>query len=359
MIKGIVVSGFRNLPKSTYIFDAKQTVILGPNAAGKTNILEAVHVLSTGKSFRARRQEEMVNHTKDIARVRGKVLVGGEHTELEVVLTRGELRVGETRVEKVPRKKLLVNGVSRRLFNFVGNFRTVIFAPDDLDLVTASPSLRRGFLDNVLSQVDNEYHRALLSYEKGLTQRNKLLYRIREEGISRGQLLFWNSLLIKNGDYISSARQELIDYINNTKGLDGQEFKLLYDKSGISEERLDHYAMEEVAAATTLVGPHRDDFMVLLTKSAKKPRDLARFGSRGEQRMGVFWLKLAELAFIEDKTSEKPTLLLDDIFSELDHEHRKVVMNFVGSESVGQTILTTADDHFAKEFAGAKVIKLV
>lgn len=359
MLTGIAVSGFRNLPKSTYLFDAKQTVILGPNAAGKTNILEAVYLLSTGKSFRARRQEEMVNHTKEIARVKGKV-VGPEKIELEVVLTRGELRVGETRVEKVPRKKLLVNGVSRRLFNFVGNFRTVVFAPDDLDLITASPSLRRGFLDAVLSQVDGEYRRALLSYEKGLTQRNKLLYRIREEGVSRSQLLFWNSLLIKNGDYISTARQDLIDFINQRPGLDGQGFKVIYDKSGISEERLEHYATEEVAAATTLVGPHRDDFVVQLTKSVtKRPRDLARYGSRGEQRMGVFWLKLAELAYIEEKTQEKPTLLLDDIFSELDHEHRKVVMDLVGSDSAGQTILTTADDHFAKEFASAKVIKLV
>lgn len=358
MISTLNLTGFRSFKKKAVEFSPNVTIIVGPNAVGKTNILESLYLLSTGKSFRARRQEEMVNHHEDIARVKGLVKTGAEKKELEVVLTRGEIRVGETRVEKVPRKKLLANGVSRRLFNFAGNFRTVLFAPSDLDLITSSPSNRREFLDQVLSQVDGEYRRAILSYEKGLTQRNKLLYRIREEGLSRSQLLFWSSLLVKNGDYISDARQNLIEFINARPGLDGEEFALIYDKSAISEERLEQYANEEVAAATTLVGPHRDDFTVKLKGKIGNMRDLSRFGSRGEQRMGVFWLKLAEFAFIEDRTKEKATLLLDDIFSELDHEHRQVVMDFVRGEAVGQAILTTADDHFAKEFEGAKIVVL-
>src|SRR5205085_6615231 len=107
------------------------------------------------------------------------------------------------------------------------------------------------FLDNVLSQVDREYRRAILSYEKGIRQRNRLLFRIREEGIPRSQLLFWNQLLIKNGDYISRRREEFIEYINGTQSLDGSSYALEYDKSIISEGRLEQYASEEVAAATT------------------------------------------------------------------------------------------------------------
>ena len=181
-----------------------------------------------------------------------------------------------------------------------------------------------------------------------------MLYRIREEGISRSQLLFWDKLLIKNGDYISGIREDFIEFVNETRSLNNQDFELVYDKSAISEARLEQYAREEVAAATTLVGPHRDDFCFRL-KGKKSYRDLAKYGSRGEQRMGVLWLKLAELAYIKKVTEEKPTLLLDDIFSELDHEHRDVVMDVVGSQ---QTIITTADEHYVESFKKVETIYL-
>ncbi|EKD62000.1 MAG: DNA replication and repair protein recF [uncultured bacterium] len=134
----------------------------------------------------------------------------------------------------------------------------------------------------------------------------------------------------------------------------GMNYKLSYDKSVISEARLEQYRDEEVAAATTLVGPHRDDFVFLIGES-RKTRDLSRFGSRGEQRMAILWLKLCELAFVEAKTSEKPTLLLDDIFSELDHDHRAIVMEIVNNQ---QTLITTADPHFVENFKVSEKIKL-
>jgi DNA replication and repair protein RecF len=224
------------------------------------------------------------------------------------------------------------------MIDFAGNFKVVLFGPWDMDLVTETPSLRRKFLDTVLSQVDREYRRSILSYEKGVRQRNRLLFRIREEGIARSQLSFWNQLLIKNGDYISQKREEFIGFVNSRPGLRFTDYKLLYDKSVISEGRLEQYKEEEVAAATTLVGPHRDDFAFKIGNS----RDLAAYGSRGEQRMGVLWLKMAELDFIETKSGERPTLLLDDIFSELDHEHRDIVMEITKNQ---QTIITTADEH--------------
>ena len=357
LIKTIQLSNIRNFKKKKITFSPDTTVIVGPNATGKTNILESLYMLSTGKSFRARVEEEIISHREEISRINADVKTDGERIALEIVLTRGEITIGEEpdgKKERAPRKKLLVNAVSRRLFNFAANFRVVLFGPWDLDLVTESPSTRRKFLDFVLSQVDREYRRAILSYEKGLRQRNKLLFRIREEGLPRSQLVFWNRLLVKNGDYISQKRSEFIDFVNSTEDFDGQDFSLDYDRSAISESRLEQYREEEVAAATTLVGPHRDDFCFFL-KKGKRKRDLARYGSRGEQRMGVLWLKLAELDYIRKVTSDTPTLLLDDIFSELDHEHREIVMEAIKGQ---QTIITTADPHFVENFEEVEKIVL-
>ncbi len=334
MIQKLRLVDFRNFSSKLLEFSDKVTVIVGPNAAGKTNILESLFLLSTGKSFKAKIEEETINYKKYIGRVKGKL----DELTLEIVLTRGLIDVGNGKKEKVARKRLFINGIAKRLVDFEGNFKVVLFGPWDMDLVTESPSLRRKFLDNVLSQVDREYRRSILSYEKGLRQRNRLLFRIREEGLSRSQLTFWNQLLIKNGDYISNRREEFIEYVNSQPGLNDQKLKLEYDKSAISEGRLEQYKNEEISAATTLVGPHRDDF---LFKNGE--RDLAKYGSRGEQRMGVLWLKTSELNFIEEKSGERPTLLLDDIFSELDHAHRDVVMKVVNKQ---QTIITTADKHF-------------
>jgi DNA replication and repair protein RecF len=334
MIKSIKLSDFRNFRVKSLGFSDHITTIVGPNASGKTNILEALYLLSTAKSFKARLEAEMIKYERGLAKVKG----GG----LEVMITRGD--------NGWPKKKLLVNGVPKRTIDFAGNFKAVLFGPWDMDLVTESPSVRRKFLDNVLSQVDREYRRSILSYEKGLRQRNRLLFRIREEGVSRSQLLFWNQLLIKNGDYLSAKRQEFIDFVNSEGSPSNTHYRLEYDKSVISDGRLEQYKEEEVAAATTLVGPHRDDFIFFEGKRA-----LASYGSRGEQRMGILWLKMSELNFIEVKTEVRPTLLLDDIFSELDHEHRDIVMELSKKQ---QTIITTADVHFLKGLGKVERIEL-
>jgi DNA replication and repair protein RecF len=342
MIKKIKLNNFRNFKSKEVEFSDGITLIQGQNASGKTNILESLYLLSTGKSFKARVEEEMVNHDKDICRVSGIALnQNSEETNLEIMITRGLIDIGGERPEKAPRKKLQVNGIPRRMIDFAGNFRTVLFGPWDLDLVTESPSIRRKFLDNVLSQVDREYRRSILSYEKGLRQRNRILWDMREGNVGRDRLLFWNQLLIKNGNYITDKREEFINFINELKfEINGLKLSISYDKSIISEGRLEHYKNEEVASATTLVGPHRDDFVFY-----KGERNLSSFGSRGEQRMGVLWLKMAELSFIEAGSGERPTLLLDDIFSELDDEHKKVVMEVAQKQ---QTIITSVDDEFGK-----------
>lgn len=354
-IKKLYLKNFRNFEEKLLEFSENTTILIAPNASGKTNILEAIYVLSTGKSFKAQKIEEMVSFNEEIARVKA-LIQNSEEIKLEAILTRGKVKVGENpdRFEKITKKKLLVGGVAKRMIDFANNLSVVLFGPWDLDLVTESPGLRRRFLDEVLSQVDREYRRAISSYEKGLRRRNRLLVRIRDEGTSRRELAFWDMLLIKNGNYITQKRSEFVDYVNLQDSVGELIFELEYGLSSISETRLKQYKDEEVAAGTTLVGPHRDDIVFKIKKGVDMV-DLASYGSRGEQRMGVLWTKLSELSFIKEKSGELPVFLLDDIFSELDHEHRKVVGEVVGNQ---QTIITTADKHNVEDGIVGKIVKL-
>lgn len=357
---------FRSYKVRRFEFSTQSTLLVGGNGVGKTNALEAVALLSTGKSFRATKEEQMIRGDEEIARVRGRV----SEEELEIVLTRGTF-AGEpyfaeaTKGRRLPRKRYLVNGVAKRRMDFVGKLPMVLFRPEDLELILGSPSRRRDYLDSVLEQVDREYRRSLLSYKKGLRQRNKLLTQIREGEAKPPALVFWNQLLIKNGDVVMQKRAAFFDLVNQafareriSQVLSGLE--IVYDRSVISEKRLAQYAVEEVAAGATLVGPHRDDFLIQVERgkgAKRRKRDLALYGSRGEQRLAVLSLKLAELSFMTQVIGERPLLMLDDIFSELDHEHRADVLAVVRQQ---QTILTTTDLHLIdKKYLGKmKVIEL-
>ena len=358
------LKNFRNYSKRTFIFSQNTTVFVGPNAIGKTNILEAIFLLAIGKSFRAEREGEMVRIGEEVGRVKcichpdqsadwrsvegsfspnSRVIDSSPPeadrndniNDLEVIVTGGFVQGVKT-----PIKKFLVNGVPRRIVDFAGQLKAVLFHPEDLDLVRGSPSGRRRYLDFVLTQTDREYRRSLSAYERAVRQRNRLLERIRDGFANRQQLYFWDQVLIRDGGYLQKKREELITAINVSDKPFG-EFRLLYDHSYISETRLTQYAEEEVAAGVTLVGPHRDDVQFFDDK-----RSLAAYGSRGEQRLLVLWLKLCELRYIKEITGERPLLLLDDIFSELDHPHREEVLKLINLQ---QTIITSADRHFVPE----------
>lgn len=367
ILESIHLSNFRSYKKKSFSFSQKTTVIIGDNAVGKTNLLEAIFLLSIGKSFRAEKDTEMVGFGKEVGGAKGIVREcvnaemheckkdSRETYELEIVVTRGEVMGTKTQI-----KKYSVNGVGKRMLDFAGRLKTILFWPQDLELVTDSPSTRRRYLDFVLMQVDREYRRTLVSYEKGLRQRNRLLEAIRDSGAHRHQLIFWDQLLIKNGEYITGKREEYIDFLNQTKNLEQRTsntfYKIEYDKSIISRARLDQYGEEEIVAGVTLVGPHRDDFEFRIKN--EEERNLSHYGSRGEQRLGILWLKLGELAYIEQVSGEKPVLLLDDILSELDHEHRDIIFSVIGNQ---QTIMTTTDMHFIEKnrLGNAKIIDLV
>ncbi len=351
----LTLQNFRSYKKTTFSFSPLITVFLGPNTSGKTNLLEAVYLLAVGKSFRADKDSEVIRWESEIARIKSKITppktytrgasaLGGDQPLAENLKDQIELEImltgGEAGGQKAPLKRFLVNSVIKRPNDFIGKFKAVLFWPEDLELVIGPPTLKRRYLDFVLVQVDFEYRRSLTSYEKGIRQRNKVLEFIREGQASRTQLFFWDQLLIKDGNYLTRRREKFIAGINASAKPFGQ-YRLYYNLSLISEERLKQYAQAEVASATTLVGPHRDDFQFF-----EHNRDLATFGSRGEQRLAILWLKLAELDYIEKISGERPVLLLDDIFSELDHEHREEVFRVMSKQ---QTILTTTDRHFLPE----------
>lgn len=334
ILKKLTLQNFRSYQKQNFELSASTNLILGNNGAGKTNLLEAIFLLATGSSFRAERDEQMVLYGQEFGRVDGEIHLGGEKSdtsEVSIVLTKP--------------KRFLVNGVVKRKMDFIGNLRCVLFRPEDIDLILGGPSTRRDYLDFVLEQVDRDYRRSSLSYKKGLRQRNRLLERIRENQAERKQLLFWDKLLIKNGEIITSKREEYLEFVSRKTAKRGMSLRLHYDKSVISQLRLRQYGSNELAAAKTLVGPHRDEFMFIFKRPGKLEKDLAIYGSRGEQRMAVLGVKLAELEFMDQSIAgeaDRPVLLLDDIFSELDHQHREAVFKLLEKQ---QTIITTSDEY--------------
>ena len=315
-------------------------------------------MLSTGKSFLAKRDSDVITWGKELARIQStcREYSTDDEIRLEVLVTTGTLHG-----QKAPSKKYLVNNVSRRQVDFIGNFRSVLFSPTDLELVTNSPTLRREYLNYVLMQVDREYRRNLGSYERGLRQRNSLLDRINQGSASRSQLLFWNQLLIKTGSYITESRKHYIEIINSYTFVN-LSYQLVYDPSVISANRLEEYAQEEIAAKSTLVGPQRDDFLFEKKIKNELVIDISRFGSRGEQRLAVLWLKLAELEFITERSREagsgsaRPTLLLDDIFSELDETSRELVLDLTKKQ---QTIITSTEEDVLRLVEGIPKIKIL
>lgn len=338
------LQNFRNYKVREFNFSSNTSLIIGDNAIGKTNILEAIYLLATGKSFRAELEREMIMFGEEIARVTG-LASDGDKLNLEILLTTGNL---DSQIAR--KKRFSVNGVAKRQMDFVGILRCVLFRPEDIEIVTDSPSVRRKYLDLVLSQVDREYRRSILFYEKGLRARNKILERIREEGISRSQLFYWDKLLIKHGEVITLKRTEFIEFVNATADLFA-DLNIIYDQSAITPERLKKYEREEVEAAMTLVGPHRDDFKIVAREKGGE-RDVSVYGSRGEQRLAIYWMKLGEMEYVTFKTGERPLLLLDDIFSELDHKHRQHILEIIPKQ---QTIMTTTDLHLVEKSYVEKV----
>lgn len=347
-LKSLSLQNFRSYNNAHLEFDPR-TLIVGPNTSGKTNIIEAIALLTNGKSFKTDKDIQMLHYGQNVGRVKGQV----EETTLEVVLTTGEVEEKRT-----PTKKYLVNGVSKRRVDFAGNLMSVSFSPLDLQVVIGSPSMRRHFLDEVLEQIDFDYRIALAEYEKGIRQRNSLLELARKMGTRDvKQFEYWDNLVIKYGSVITEKREAFVSYLNSkTKNI--FELVAIYDKSVISYERLLEYQEEEFLAGVTLVGPHRDDLIFdMFDEETKTAKEIKSYGSRGQQRLTILQLKLLQLLYIEEKKNISPLLLLDDIFSELDDKHIIHVLTML--EERESVITTTHMEFVPPEFRkGIKVIQL-
>lgn len=334
VLKQLTLTNFRNLPKVDLEL-APVTLLLGKNAQGKSNILESVYFLATTKSPRAERDIQLIKEGEEFCRVEGEIWDKGqvlsitgeekeEITRLEIAMQRRE---GVEGVEK----RVKVNGVAKRVMDYIGNLAAIHFAPEDLNLVTGSPALRRWHIDLTLAQVDRQYKRVLTEYHQALVARNRILKNIKEGMAKLSELDFWTNSIVESGQVVTEKRRNFFKSLNEEVSPLGDlgQFRFTYQESEISAFRIKEYLSREVAAATSLIGPHRDDFIFKL-----EGRDLAYFGSRGQQRTAVLELKLAELRFIQKTEGVRSVLLLDDVFSELDEAHREYIVEVVAGEQV-------------------------
>ena len=336
-LEGISLQYFRN-QSATFHFPHSQTVVVGVIGAGNTALLAAIALLSTGESFRAEEVSEMVGFAQELSRVKANILRNEEKVELEIVLTRGIVNG-----KRVQHRLYSVNGVRRRKQDFVAKLLTVVFRPEDMRLVEGSPARRRQFIDTMLSLAHREYAEALKGYEEGLKKRNRLLDQVKEGAMPATVLKFWTELILAKGTVLQNYRQAAFQEFPATAF--PLTFRVKYEPSLITTDRLAQYREKEIMLGYTLIGPHKDDFIIEFPVQNEMV-DVAKFGSRGQQRFGVLWLKVCERAYIEQKTGQSPVLLLDDILSELDEEHRHEVWTLL---KTGQSILTTTEPSLADE----------
>lgn len=334
-LKQLQLTNYRNYSDLTFTFKTPTTILIGNNAQGKSNFLEAIYFLATTKSLKADEDEQLIKKDEDFLRVEGEIVDDNQElTHLEIAMQRQPLGLV---------KKVKVNNLPRRIVDYIGHFYVVSFSPEDINLTTQSPSLRRWHVDLNLAQVDKNYKKALTLYSEVVSRKNKVLKRIKE-GIGKvDELTYWSDQQIIFGEIIQQKRQEFFLFLNNTEKTfppinGGIEYE--YIKNEISKERLDEYLQKEVWNATSLIGPHRDDFKFISKNTLNQKRDLSAFGSRGEQRTAVLDLKISEVAFIEKVTGQRPLLLLDDVFSELDAKHRQHVIRLITKQ---QTILVAVE----------------
>lgn len=345
-LKQINLTNFRSYARLELNFDARPTILVGNNASGKSNLLESIYLLSTTKSFRVETEDELIRTSEEFGRVEG--FLTDPETELMVLINRQTENINF-------RKKVLVNGISRRVLDFIGNMPAVIFYPSDINMVTGSPSLRRWHLDLALAQVDPGYKKSLTAYEQFLTSRNRVLKAVREGHARVDELEYWTNGLIEKGKVVSEKRKEFFEFINGLNPPAGGPlggFIFEYRQSEVSVEKLVETNGREVAAAATLIGPHRDDFVVMMDG-----RHLAHYGSRGEQRTATLAFKLAQLEYMAKILGKRPILLLDDVFSELDGPHRAHVVEIVGKQ---QTIIATVElENIPQEFLdSSRILKV-
>ena len=347
--------------------------LFGSNASGKTSLLEAVAMLATTRSPRTSTEREVIAwHSGEdygvapYARCRATVESNDGGFTISLAVEADASRGGALR------KDIRLDGRSVRSIDAVGRLRAVLFSVEDVALVAGAPQGRRRYLDLTISQLNSRYMRSLAGLNRVLAQRNSLLKsfardRVHHADASVGaQLEFWDEELVRFGSYVGACR---LLAVSTLSGLLGERFKTLaHDRSvsleyrpsldvtgagqHVGKRNLDEIAgvlargyveslhemrRDEVRRGATLVGPHRDDLGFTIDDV-----DLSSYGSRGEQRLAVVALKLAEVDLMSEDAGEPPVLLLDDVLSELDSGHRDQLVTAL-ADLDGQLLVTATD----------------
>jgi DNA replication and repair protein RecF len=369
------LTDFRNFARLDVDLPLGAIVLVGDNAQGKTSLLEAIYFLATFTSFHASSDRELVNFLTataplSVARIVADFCRGEASHRLEVrVIQETDEVTGHTRV----RKEALLDGARQRLGELVGRFNAVLFLPHMLRIIDGPPEERRRYLDLALAQTSPAYGPTLSAYGRSLSQRNALLKQLNERGGDLSQLDYWDEQLARLGAQVVYARihairelerlgarvhQELtrggevlrLDYrpayepLQLPKGQYSLALDAPVDRSGLSleeiqngfYERLAQLRESEIARGVTTIGPQRDDLLFL-----SNGVNLGMYGSRGQVRTTLLTLKLAEVAWMKEKTGFWPVLLLDEVLAELDNERREDLLGRV--MGVEQAVLTTTD----------------
>jgi DNA replication and repair protein RecF len=390
-LKSLSLEEFRSYHRQSIELSPHGIGLHGANASGKSTVLEAIAMLATTRSPRTSIERELINWQSGadlgvppFGRIEGEVVRAHESIEISIGIQADPYRPNQVK------KQIKVNGRAVRAMDAVGRLNAVLFSPEDVALVSGPPAPRRRYLDLVISQIDRRYLRALARFSRMLEQRNSLLRSLGREGVAPGseaaggQLSYWDQELIRLGSQIIARRSATLrklsslaairfDYLAKSEPLEviyapslGGNWTIQSEESDQLEVIQSFVAREyelllpeargdELRRGMTLIGPHRDDVKLEISG-----HDLAAFGSRGQQRMAVVALKLAEADLMREETSEEPVLLLDDVLSELDPEHRALLISAIG-ESGGQVILTAADPLLFQttELAGIPTLEVV
>lgn len=333
----IHLQNFRSYTDSSFEIGPNVTIVIGPNAAGKTNLLEAIMLAATGKTYRP--NENLIRHGADWARIEVHTSTNSERI---IKLKDGERT---TEMDKKPYKRL----------PFSQKQPTVVFEPYDLFLLHGEPQNRRNYLDDLLEQLSPGFSKTRRDYKRTLSQRNRYL---KQKAADNNVLFALNiklsesaAMIVENRRRLTAQLSEQIPDIYNKIASTKTEVSLAY-KSSIERTnytaRLLHQLEQnielDIARGYTSAGPHRDDLECMLDR---EPANTT--GSRGEARTLLLSLKMLELTLLEEKLGVKPLLLLDDVFSELDGARRKALVKFLKGH---QTIITTTDaDIVTKNFS--------
>ena len=346
-LKKISLVNFRNFKEKSFVFNPFLTIIIGENAKGKTNLLEAIYCLTTGKGFREHKENELIFFGEKKAKIEGIFEEKDQKFTYEIIMEK---------IDDEIKKIYLIDRSKKNLFQFKKEIaKVVLFSPDQLEIITGSPEKRREYFDRFLSENDREYKKKLNNYQQALRKRNKLLekYEKMNNDFSE-ELSFWNSYLTEQSVYLFEQRQRYCQFLNKHFSLDGKHFFIDYQPSLINTDKFKEVFEEEIKYRRTLVGPQKDNFFIFLKND--KEKNIHLFGSRSEQRLALFWLKINEINFYEENFKIRPILLLDDIFSELDFNNRSLILRLIKNY---QSILTTTEIEVIKIEEGVRsVIKI-